>query len=813
VRIVKKQWGIFILALVASLCILLLRLQGSSDRTWLLVETGLVWTVAAWFFGYRPSGHQPTSKTKRTSPESALGQPQSAQLKLGLGALLIALPWLSRTVQMTWLGGSGEATELVWLAMLQYAAIWQAAVSTTTRQDWLSFLMSCFLVLFGLATSDRAGMFQVVIPFAIMASWWLMAKYWDSIEDGFIASDSIPLLRMRVMILGGLALVAAIIVTFAARNPQNISNLIGFMPTSGGQQRGESWARQGVGDGDMLVAARDEAYTFGPVDSDLFMDSETPSMYDLVSEIYGEPTPRKRQYARAISLENQVDETKEEGTESKKNSREFSAHRRPNENSAAFQPKGTDSRAVLYVVGTTPLHLRLESFDHFEDNTWTQSDTLNLSRRQGLPALLEIAKKPWMVLQSYPGELVYPVRERIATKIIQFKSPRLLAPSQITHVHIDRIDQPDFFAWTADGQLMMPNREHVPQLTVVHQLLSIPQLHALRDPNHPMRHLAHQSSAHTLPTDWIQQYTQLPAQSQAVRELAQQCIQDAGLAVDSPRSTDWRRIEAIVHHMRSSFTHDANALPPDDCEDVIAHLLVNRRGPDYLIATATVAMVRTLGVPCRLCRGFFASPSRYDPKAGQTQVLPEDLHTWAEVYAHGLWLPIEPTGSYPIPREHRSWQQWAIQSLWSIRDSILRNPWTTVTAAVCGLLALALRQRILQLLLSSVFLLACWTPMPTRMRWTIRWLQWRMWIWGEKLPRRFTLETWLSSQLARHPSVSPQDHSTFIRTAQRLAYAPAHRRSHIPTSELDATYRVCRKVIGSGFYSALSRSPNTKPSI
>ncbi|MFN9984986.1 MAG: hypothetical protein ACK52S_05480, partial [Pirellula sp.] len=276
----SKNWTVYLLASLASLSILSLRLSGSSDRIWLSCEFAMVWFVAFWI------RWQSSQKSKKNRPlEVPAENPSIASRNmpfwsLSLGAIAILSPWLSSIVQIRLLGSSGEANELIWLAMLQYAALWGAAIAEQDRSEWLSFLMSCFLVIFGLATSDRPNMIQLVIPFAAVACWWLMAKYWNSIERGFVASESVPLIRMRALVLGSIALIAGI--TLAVVTKQSIRNsaLDGFMPTSGGQKRGESWSRQGVGDGDMLVAAKDEAYTFGPVDSDLFLDSEVPSMYD-----------------------------------------------------------------------------------------------------------------------------------------------------------------------------------------------------------------------------------------------------------------------------------------------------------------------------------------------------------------------------------------------------------------------------------------------------------------------------------------------------------------------------------------------------
>lgn len=63
---------------------------------------------------------------------------------------------------------------------------------------------------------------------------------------------------------------------------------------------------------------------------------------------------------------------------------------------------------------------------------------------------------------------------------------------------------------------------------------------------------------------------------------------------------------------------------------IVAFVLSERRGPDYLFASAAAVMLRSLEYPTRLVRGFYASPERFDPESGQTAVLKEDVHFWTQ---------------------------------------------------------------------------------------------------------------------------------------------------------------------------------------
>ena len=768
----RPALGTLLLALLATWSISLLRFAGSADPIWLVGEVTL---LTSWCCLVR------LVWMPRYGERFFTNSPSASKLWVwGIGALLILAPWLSRWILMGFFGSSGEATELVALAMLQMAGLWQAAVSRTSREEWLSFLISCFLVLFGLASSDRGDMIQIAAPFTILASWWLMARYWDSIEEGFLVSKTASVLPLRLTILGGMGLGALGVLAWTSFSKDAANRLDGFMPTSGGNKQAESWARQGVGDGDMLIAAKDEAFTFGPVDSDLFLESETPSMYDLVSDLYGETPPKKRRYARAISLDNKIKETEREASESKKNSKEFSAIRQPKPSDKKYEPKGTDSKAIAFVIGETPQWFRIESFDRFEDNVWIHSDELIDAKANKNPSMLSIQSKPWMQVLFPPPDLVYSVRERLATKIINFQSPRLLAPSLTTHVHIDRIDQVDFYSWTNDGQLMMPNRDYVPQLTVVHQLYQIPHLHPLRVPGSPYQSLSHPKTSggpqavHGL-GDWIGSYTRLDPRHQQPTQRVQVFL-DRVLDALPSNATDWNRVEAIVGGLRK-FQCDMGATAPQDCTDVVDYLLEQQRGPDYLMASAAAVMIRQLGIPCRLCTGFFASPKRLDRVARQTAIMPEDVHTWAEVHVHGVWIAIEPTGSYPIPREWMTWQQWGVEMAWACRDFFRNHPVQSVAIALSVGLAVYFRQRLAHAMICGISLVLFLLPTHLQLKGCLSFLRWKMWLWNETLPKHSTLQQWLARELVQGNRIAPNVAQEFIHITQRLAYAPAHHRS------------------------------------
>ena len=78
--------------------------------------------------------------------------------------------------------------------------------------------------------------------------------------------------------------------------------LPGWFWSSGGDRWSDDFAREGVGDGNQVRAASDIAQSFGPVDSNIFMESDKPTLFDVATDLYG--LPRKPKHlSRAVSLE------------------------------------------------------------------------------------------------------------------------------------------------------------------------------------------------------------------------------------------------------------------------------------------------------------------------------------------------------------------------------------------------------------------------------------------------------------------------------------------------------------------------------
>ncbi|MBU6176107.1 MAG: transglutaminase-like domain-containing protein, partial [Planctomycetes bacterium] len=446
------------------------------------------------------------------------------------------------------------------------------------------------------------------------------------------------------------------------------------MPTSGGKGGSDPAARQGVGDGDMLVAAKDKAYSFGPVESDLFLESHAPSLYDLFSDLYGEPQKPNKDRTRTIALANETLGDQKHGSETKKKGREFDTLRKSPDRKMESKPKGNDASCLLHVIGESPLLLRQQSYDFFDGRTWTHSEDVHHDRTNATPSLIQLNEKPWIQVASYGEEVTWGIRDRVTVKIINLKSDRVPMPSSTTHVHIDKVDQPDFLGWSKDGQLTMPGHDFIPQLTVMHLLYKTPTLHRLRLQQDSVSSISHSTSATSGRQSWLHRYMECPASTVDCDAMIDRLLESTP-AMIREKWTKWQTIEGVVQAMRRRIKIEPSAVPPEDCEDLLSYAFETEVAPDYLVATATACLIRSLGVPCRLATGFYVRPERYDARMRMTEVAKEDLHTWVEVYCHGTWIPVEPSQGYAIPREELTWSQFALESLWWCRTWILTHPW------------------------------------------------------------------------------------------------------------------------------------------
>ena len=174
----------------------------------------------------------------------------------------------------------GDPNEIIALLCIQNAAL-ATALSPVASHRRVSCLLSSFLVLFVVFATVDVAVYLAAGLFGFLGIWTLMGNYWDrlSVRLATHCRRQVPLRGSLMLVsLLGLLLVLSLGL-FWGRHAQ-APVLAGFMPTSGGDRWGDAYSRSGVGEGDQLISATDHASTVGPVESDLFLTSEQPSLYD-----------------------------------------------------------------------------------------------------------------------------------------------------------------------------------------------------------------------------------------------------------------------------------------------------------------------------------------------------------------------------------------------------------------------------------------------------------------------------------------------------------------------------------------------------
>ena len=140
--------------------------------------------------------------------------------------------------------------------------------------------------------------------------------------------------------------------------------------------------------------------------------------------------------------------------------------------------------------------------------------------------------------------------------------------------------------------------------------------------------------------DWVtSHYLQLPdSLSERVRQLSEDITCDA--------LTPYDRAIAIKDYL-TKFEYDLNVQAPPEGFDGVDYFLFNTaRGVCTNFASAMAVMLRSVGVPARLARGYFRG--ELDEVTGNYIIRGLNSHAWVEVYFPNYgWIIFEPTPTRP----------------------------------------------------------------------------------------------------------------------------------------------------------------------
>ena len=105
--------------------------------------------------------------------------------------------------------------------------------------------------------------------------------------------------------------------------------------------------------------------------------------------------------------------------------------------------------------------------------------------------------------------------------------------------------------------------------------------------------------------------------------------------------TDIDRLRRIVTFVDHNYDYDPDVENQLELTKAPIDFLIDKKsGSSMDIATATVLLARSSGVPARLVTGYL--PGRFDALSGTYVVRPSDRHAWAEIFIDGFgWVPFD----------------------------------------------------------------------------------------------------------------------------------------------------------------------------
>jgi transglutaminase-like putative cysteine protease len=150
-----------------------------------------------------------------------------------------------------------------------------------------------------------------------------------------------------------------------------------------------------------------------------------------------------------------------------------------------------------------------------------------------------------------------------------------------------------------------------------------------------------------LPAALELRYLQLPRAYPHVAALAEQITAGIGSPGDSNPDT-YDKVAAIESWMSRHVTYTTDIPPLAPGADAVdSFLFGTRRGYCEQISTATVVMLRTLGIPARETVGYVPGP--YNPITDLYDVQAQDAHAWVQVWFPGYgWQNFDPTADVPL---------------------------------------------------------------------------------------------------------------------------------------------------------------------
>ena len=189
--------------------------------------------------------------------------------------------------------------EVVVLSAVRNLGLGLATVSHRTTYARLAAVVSLFLILVAASLSEGMADRRAARPLRgrrdVLADDRLLEPRRGLVGGSVVGGCP----RRRLAVVAGVVVALAATLTFGPA--EAVLVLAGMMPTSGGTLWNDPDARGGVNDGDNEVAASERPESVGFTQSEIYLDTDRPSLYDAFNEMYGEPY-KPREMQRMVAL-------------------------------------------------------------------------------------------------------------------------------------------------------------------------------------------------------------------------------------------------------------------------------------------------------------------------------------------------------------------------------------------------------------------------------------------------------------------------------------------------------------------------------
>ncbi|MCA9109844.1 MAG: hypothetical protein KDA52_07865, partial [Planctomycetaceae bacterium] len=213
-------------------------------------------------------------------------------------------PWVSPvllivfTISLAWepaqrlLWGTGRPLEAFTIFSLKNVMLAMSAVACWHRYGAWTLLTSLFVIIFSASMASSPAIRLMLVLYVVGIVLYLSVANWESLRSRLLPTADNARLPRKWLIALTLLLVTGLSLVSVTENSV-ASAVRGWVPSSGGAGSSDPFARNGVGDGEALVAGTDNVQSFAPIDDAPFLQDDKPSLYDVMDDSYEEPVISK----------------------------------------------------------------------------------------------------------------------------------------------------------------------------------------------------------------------------------------------------------------------------------------------------------------------------------------------------------------------------------------------------------------------------------------------------------------------------------------------------------------------------------------